>query len=139
MDSKELPEENKFDATCLFVSKQEVVYMTDWENKRILRFAEGASVPTVVADFGDRGDVDLGGLFVTEDERIFVCDYGNDRILMTDAGEKGNCSEQDVSEHGKPVDLSVQDGFLNVLLRDETEEGYEGWVQQFALPPTLEP
>ena len=140
VDSKELPEENKFNATCIFVSKQEVLYIGDWQNKRISRFAEGASVPTVVADFGDRDDgVDLCGLFVTEDERTFACDCKSDRILMTDAGEKTSCSELDVSELGKPVDLLVQDGFLNVLVRKETAEGCEGWVQQIALPPTLEP
>ena len=139
VDSKELPQEHAFHAFYIFVSKQEVLYISDHENDRILRFAEGTSVPTIVADFGDRDGVDLGGLFVTEDERIFVCDTGNDRILMTDAGENICCSELDLSEHGTPFDLLVQDGFLNVLLREETDEGWEGWVQQFALPPTLEP
>ena len=142
VDSEELPEEHKFDARYFFVSKQEVLYISDisdWENSRILRFANGASVPTVVAEFGDRDDVDLGGLFVTEDKRIFVCDHENRRILMTDAGERTSCSELDISEHGCPQNLLVQDGFLNVLIRKETEEGWEGWVQQFALPPTLEP
>ena len=119
--------------------KQEVLYMSDWANSRVLRFPEGTSVPTVVADFGDRDGVILGGLFVTEDERIFVCDPGNARILMTDAGEQTCCSELDLSELGRPFDLLVQDGFLNVLLREETDAGWEGWVQQFALPPTLEP
>ena len=142
VDSEELPEEHKFDAGYIFVSKQEVLYISDisdWENSRILRFAEGTSVPAVVADFQDSDGADLHGLFVTEDEMIFVCDTGNDRILMTDAGEQTSCSELDVSEHGCPQDLLVQDGFLNVLIRKETEEGLEGWVQQFALPPKLEP
>ena len=96
-------------------------------------------MPTVVADLKDRDGVDLAGLFVTEDERIFVCDFVNRRILMTDAGEKVSCSELDVSELGKPSDLLVQDGFLNVLIRRETDEGWAGWVQQFALPPTIKP
>ena len=141
VDSKELPQEHAFRASYIFVSKQDVLYITDWEKSRILRFAEGTSVPvpTVVADFGDRDGVKLAGLFVTEDERIFVCDHKNDRILMTDAGEKSSCSELDVTEHGSPQDVLVQDGFLNVLIRKETVEGCkEGWVQQFALPPTLE-
>ena len=139
VDSEELPEEHKFDARYIFVSKQEVLYISDisdWENSRILRFAEGTSVPAVVADFQDSDGADLHGLFVTEDEMIFVCDTGNDRILMTDAGEQTSCSELDVSEHGCPQDLLVQDGFLNVLIQGETDEG---WVQQFALPPKLEP
>ena len=139
VDSKDLPEEHAFSAEYIFASKQEVLYMSDWKNKRILRFAEGTSVPTVVADFGDRDGVNLAGLFVTEDERIFVCDHENRRILMTDAGEKTSPSELDVSELGNPQDLLVQDGFLNVWIRKETVEGFEGWVQQFALPPTLEP
>ena len=139
VDSKELPEEHAFSAEYIYASKQEVLYISDWENKRILRFAEGTSVPTVVADFRDRDHVNLAGHFVTEDERIFVCDYNNRRILMPDAGEQTSCSELDVSELGQPYDLLVQDGFLNVLLRKDTVEGFEGWVQQFALPPTLEP
>ena len=136
VDSKELPEEHAFSAEYIFVSKQEVLYITDVENDRILRFAEGTSVPTVVADFRDRDGVNLGGLFVTEDERIFVCDRINCRILMTDAGEETSCSELDVSELGKPRDLLVQDGFLNVLIHKKAQEG---WVHQFALPPTLKP
>ena len=138
VDSKELREEQKFRAEYIFVSKQEVLYVGDCVNDRILRFAEGTSVPTVVADFGDQDGVDLAGLFVTEDERIFVCDRNNHRILMTGAGEKTSCSALDLSEFGKPFDLLVQDGFLNVLIRREREEGWEGWVQQFALAPKLE-
>ena len=136
LDSKDLPKEHAFDAYYIFVSKQEVLYISDYENDRILRFAEGTSVPTVVGDFGDRDGVNLAGLFVTEDERIFVCDTGNRRILMTDTGEKTSSSELDVSELGKPFDLLVEDRFLNVLIHRETGDG---WVQQFALPPTLEP
>ena len=139
VDSKELAEEYAFHAFYIFVSKQEVLYIADWEKSRILRFAEGTSIPAVVADFGDRDGVNLAGLFVTEDERIFVCDFGNDRILIEDAGEKTCSSELDLSEHGSPRDLLVQDGFLHVLMRGETNEGWEGWVQQFALPPTLKP
>ena len=136
LDSKELPEEHAFGGIYIFVSKQEALYITDCVNDRILRFAEGTSVLTVAADFGDRGGVGLGGLFVTEDERIFICDRTNDRILMTDAGEKASCSELNVSGLGKPTHLLVQDGLLHVLIRKETNEG---WVQQFVLPPTLKP
>ena len=140
VDSKELSKEHAFSAEYIFVSKQKVLYVSDRKNKCILRFTEGTSVPTVVADFGDRDDVDLCGLFVTEDERIFVCDNRNCRILMTDAVENTSCSELDVSGLGKPRDLLVEDGFLNVLIRKETGEGHkEGWVQQFVLPPILKP
>ena len=139
VDSKVLPEEHAFDAQYIFVSKQEVLYISDCENGRILCFAEGTSVPTIVAEFGDRDGVDLGGLFVTKDERIFVCDRHNFQILVTDAGERTSCSELDVTKLGQPCDLLVQDGLLNVLIRRGTQEGDEGFVEQFVLPPTLEP
>ena len=54
VDSEELPQKHAFDSQYIFVSEQEVLYISDGENKRILRFAAGTSVPTVVADFGDR-------------------------------------------------------------------------------------
>ena len=96
-------------------------------------------MPIVVADFKDRDGVAFGGLFVTEDERIFVGDFEHRQILMTDAVDKTCCSELDVSELGNPFGLLVQDGFLNALIHRRTQEGWEGWVQQFTLPPTLEP
>ena len=139
VDSKELSKEHAFDAVRIFISKQEVLYITDWENSRILRFCEGTSVPSVMADFRNRDRVNLAGLFVTEDDRIFVCDYDNRRILIEDSCEKSSSSELDVSELGKPSALLVEDDFLNVLIHGEAEEGCEGWVQQFALPPTLKP
>ena len=108
-------------------------------NHRILRFAEGTSAPTVVAYFGDRDGVNLAGLFVTDDERIFVCDRDNDRILIEDTGENTCCAELDVSELGKPFDLLVQDGFLHVLIRHKTNEGWVHQFSQFAVPPTLKP
>ena len=134
VDSKDLSEERAFAAEYIFASKQEVLYISDVD--RILRFAEGTSVPTIVAEFGARISVDLGGLFVTEDERIFVCDRENDQILITDAGDQTSWSALDLSEHGCPQALIVQDGFLNVLMH---RKGDKGWVQQFALPPKLEP
>ena len=135
VSSEELPESHAFEAESIFASKQEVVYIHCCDG-RILRLSEGTPLPTVVADFGD---VVYGGsivgLFVTEDERIFLCDLDKDRILISDAGEIP-CSELDVSGLGTPWDVSVEDGKLNVLIR---AHGGEGWVQQFALPPKLEP
>ena len=59
VDSKDLSEERAFAPEYIFASKQEVLYISDVD--RILRFAEGTSVPTIVAEFGARISVDLGG------------------------------------------------------------------------------
>ncbi len=135
VSSEELPAGHAFMADTIFASKQEVVYINCCDG-RILRFCEGTLLPTVVADYGDvYSHSVIVGLFVTEDERIFLCDLDRDRILILDGGEIP-CSELDVSGLGTPWDVSVEDGKLNVLIR---AHGGEGWVQQFALPPKLQP
>ena len=60
---------------------------------------------------------------MTEDERIFVCDRENDQILITDAGDQTSWSALDLSEHGCPQALIVQDGFLNVLMHRKGDKG----------------
>ena len=134
VNSEELNERKRFVASAIFVSKQEVLYISDCLGDRILRFDEGNSDLAVVVDFEDFGDEDisLGAVFVAEDEKIFVCDLEQDRILISDAGET---SELDVSISGEPLRLAVEDGQLNVLIRND--KTCEGWVHQFALPPKL--
>ena len=134
VSSEELPEGHAFDAASIFVSKQEVVY-TYCRDRRILRFCEGTSLPAVVADFRDDNLSHFPYFLVTEDERTFLSDTPKCRILISDAGERP-CAELDVSGLGEPWDLSVEDGKLNVLI---CGEGGEGWVQQFVLPPKLQP
>ena len=135
VNSEEFGELKRFEACGIFVSRQEVLYISDSLRDRILRFDAGNSELTVVADFDDFGDEDgdisLGAVFVTEDERIFVCDREQKRIFISDAGET---SELDVSSSGEPLRLSVENGQLNVLIRKNTGEG---GVHQFALPPKL--
>ena len=135
VNSEEFGELKRFEASGIFVSKQEVLYISDCLRDRILRFDAENSDLTVVADFDDFGDEDddisLGAVFVTEDERIFVCDLEEKRILIYHEGET---SELDVSKFGEPLRLSVEDGQLNVLIRKNT---CEGWVHKFALPPKL--
>ena len=139
VNSDELPKDFTFRAYSIVVVKEEVLYISDWENSRILRFLQGTSVPTVVADFRDKGHADLCGLFVTEDERIFVCDFEHRRILMTEAGEE-TCSELDVSHLGKPVDLFVADRLLNVLIQEQAgvQRQCKASIYQFVLPQRLE-
>ena len=133
VNSEELPEGHAFSAHGIFVSKQEVVYI-NCGTRGILRFCQGTSLPTVVLDFRNDMPFYFSNLCVTEDERIFLCEPRQHRILLSDAGERP-CSELDVSGLGKPWDLSVEDGKLNVFISAEGE----GWVQQFALPPKLQP
>ena len=136
INSHQLPEEYKFLASDMFVLRKEAVYIyiSDNMNKRILRFSEGEPLPTVVAEFRER-ETHLGALFVTEDERIFVADRRNHKILVTDATERTCNSELDLLQLGEPLDLSVEDEKLYVLIL----EGRDNirCLCHFALPRRL--
>ena len=136
INSEQLPEEYRFLASDMFALRKEgvYIYISDNMNKRVLRFFEGESIPTVVAEFRER-EPQLGSLFVTEDERIFVADRRNRKILTTDA--ERTCSELDLAELGEPVDLLVEDDvepeILNVLIQGSDR----GSMHQFFLPRRL--
>ena len=76
----QLPENQQEPFGSIFASEQETLYIM--QGARVLRLLAGASVPTVVADFGRV--VKGSGFFVTEDERIFTCGLG--KVLMAQAG-----------------------------------------------------
>ncbi len=134
--SSELPKEQCFQANYIFASKKEVIYLTDGLHRRILSI-DGTSNLHVVADFETyqpKKPEILSGLCVTEDEQIFVADRENCQILMKNPGEKTWCSILDMSKMGSyPLDVLVQDGFLNVLVY-----GLTNGVYQCALPPKLQ-
>lgn len=134
--ASELPKEQAFQANYIFVSKKEVVYLTDGLHRRILSI-DGTSDLQVVADFASyqpKKPEILSGLCVTEDEQIFVADRENCQILMKNPGEKTWCSILDTSKFGSyPLDVLVQDGLLNVLVYGNTNGVY-----QCALPPKLQ-
>ena len=118
----------------MFVLRKEAIYIyiSDNMNKRILRFSEGESIPTIVAEFRE-GETQLGALFVTEDERIFVADRRNHKILITDAAER-SCSELDLFQLGEPLDFVVEGERLYVWI-----EGRDtGGMYQCAVPRKLE-
>ena len=136
INSDQLPEEYRFLASDMFVLRKEAVYIciSDKMNKRILRFSEGESLPSVVAEFRER-ETQLGALFVTEDERIFVADRRNHKILVTDATKRTCDSELDFLGLGEPLDLSVEGERLYVLI-----EGGDSFrrMYQCVLPRKLE-
>ena len=134
INSEQLPKEYRFLTSDMFVLRKEAIYIyiSDNMNKRILRFSEGESIPTVVAEFRE-GETQLGALFVTEDERIFVADRRNHKILITDAADR-SCSELDLFQLGEPLDFVVEGERLYVWI----EGSDTGGMYQFAVPRKLE-
>ena len=139
----QLPEGQQQRFESIFASRQETLYVL--QGPRVLRLLTGASVPTVVADFGEAFKYSSSsGFFVTEDETIFACS-SDKRVFITQAGEASWNASLDVSNAGTPIDVLVQGQVLNVLAHQGGEGG--GWentrksraaVYQYALPRRLE-
>ena len=143
LSTGQLPEGQQKKFKAIFVSGQETLYVL--QGKRVLRLLTGASVPTVVADFGEAfKHSPLSGLYVTEDETIFACS-SDKKVFITQAGEASWNASLDVSNAGTPMDVLVQGQVLNVLAHQGGEGG--NWdcmrksraaVYQYALPRRLE-
>ena len=143
LSTGQLPEGQQENFDSIFASGQETLYVL--QGSCVLRLLTGASVPTVVADFGEAFNFSAAsGFFVTEDERIFACSRDK-KVFITQAGEASWNASLDVSNAGTPVDVLVQGQVLNVLAHQGGEGG--GWdnirksraaVYQYALPHRLE-
>ena len=142
LSTGQMPEGQQQKFVSIFASGQETLYVV--QGSRVLRLLTGASVPTVVADFGEAIKV-WSGFFVTEGETIFACSRDK-KVFITQAGEASWNASLDVSNAGTPIDVLVQGQVLNVLAH-EGDEGGADWgnmrksraaVYQYALPRRLE-
>ena len=144
LSTGQLPTGQQEKIESIFASGQETLYVL--QGSCVLRLLAGASVPTVVADFGEAFKYSPGsGFFVTEDEMIFACSRDK-KVFITQAGEASWNAPLDVSNAGTPMDVLVQGQVLNVLAHQGGEGGM-GWdsirksraaVYQYALPRQLE-
>ena len=140
IDSKNLPQDLQFEARAVFVTKDEVIYITD-ELNRILRINPEESLePDVVGQIPnpDNPDLLLWGLFVTEDETIYVSAFESRKVFAFRPGD-GTCSEVfQCPDPLHPTDLLVQGRSLYVSTVDDIDEPTAGGVYELLLPPELQ-
>ena len=79
--------------THIFVDREETIYVSDKENRRVMKWYKGASEGIIVAGGQEQGN-NLNqlsypnGLVVNEVGDVYVADSGNDRIMCWSAGSK---------------------------------------------------
>ena len=131
--SEDLPQEQQFDATCAAASKDEVIYLSDKENKRILRLCPGDSEVTVVGTAAAEGE--LWGLTLDGDT-VYVADLARKRIWSFRPGESVGHIALDLSniDGAEPLDVLLQDGSMYVL-HDHADGGF---VSQHPLPAPID-
>ena len=130
IESKNLPEELQFEAGTVFVTKEEVLYLTDWDNHRILRFSPGESKPVVAATLPAEMSSGYLSIFVLDSGKIYVCVEEHRVVLALHPGETSFTEVLRCPGNLMPVSALVLGRSLYVTMSDG--------VYEYFLPPELQ-
>ncbi|CAF4952101.1 unnamed protein product, partial [Rotaria socialis] len=77
----------------LFVDRQQTVYVSDWNNDRVMKWDKGAQEGIVVAGGQGAGSAltqlsDPNGIFVDTLGTLYVADHRNHRVMRWTQGDK---------------------------------------------------
>ena len=135
-----LPEDLQFSAFAMCVTKEEVIYVLDTLNNRILRFNPAESFkPVVVGQVPAEHEPDLLGFSVTECETVYVADAAQDKVLVIRPGE-ADCTEiLDCPGGLSPFAVLIQDRSLYISMSDHDEDTTEGGLFECVFPPRASP
>ena len=137
MTLESLPENLRFHSTAMFVTKDEVIYVLDRNNNRILRFNPAESFePVVVGEVPAEHEPDLWDLFVTEGGTVYVADYNQRKVLATRPGDETFTEVLECPGELHPSAILVQDRSLYVSMR-KGDRGNIGGLYEYKLPPEL--
>ena len=126
--------------TYIFIDGEETVYVSDFENHRVMKWLKGASEGIIVAGGQGQGNSlnqlnHPQGLVVNEVGDIYVADWGNNRIMCWSSGSKegrvivgGNGRGNGSSQLSLPIGLSF-DVENNLYVADSGN----GRIQRFRI------
>eukprot|EP00435_Cladocopium_sp_Y103_P012923 s1290_g3.t1 len=144
IDFNSLPEKQRFSPRQIFVTKDEVIYLNDGENSRIVCMNPAESFkPVVVGQIPRECEVDLGDLVVSECGTIFICEL-KDRKVLAFRQESSTCTEVlQCPDRLSPVALLLNDRSLYVSMADDEDDDtipvQEGeGIYEYLLPPELQ-
>ena len=137
IDSKNLPEELQFKAFAIYVTKEEVLYLTDRDKSRILRFSPGESKPVVVGTLPAEMSGPFG-IFVTESGKIYVNLWLQRKVLALHPGETTFTEVLKCPGSSIPLFVLVQGRSLYVSMLHPDETSDDDGVYEYFLPPELQ-
>ena len=121
-------------AIDMFVTKEEVIYLLDYEENRILRINPAESLKAVVVGQTEH-DSNLQNLFVTEGGTIYVSDWAIQKVLAFRPGYTGSTEVLHFPGTWHPNEVLVQGRSLFVSIEDD-DQGVKG-IYEYVLPPEL--
>ena len=136
--SESLPADMKFDASRLFVTKEEVIYLLDNlnNNRRILCINPAESLePVVVGQIPTEGRSFLTDLFVTDGGTIYVAAGDQRKVFAFHPSIETFTEVLQCPDGFHPIALLVQDRSLYVGMYGSTVGGR---VCEYLLPPELQ-
>ena len=130
----DLPEDLDFSAAAMFATKEEVIYVLDSRNGRVLRFNPAESFePVVVGQVPSEHEPCLWDLFVTEGGTVYVADHNQRKVLAIRPGDTTFTEVLECPGELRPTAVLVQDRSLYVSMTGPGKGLYE-----YALPPELQ-
>ena len=145
MGSESLPPDMQFSAYRVFVTKEEVIYLSDNlnNNRRILCINPAESLEPVVVvatQIQTEGPSFLRDLFVTNGGTIYVVDWDQRKVLAFHPSSPTFTEVLQCPDGFQPAALLVQDRSLYVGMFMQTVDGetWTGKVCEYLLPPELQ-
>ena len=130
----DLAEDLDFSAAAMFATKEEVIYVLDSRNGRVLRFnATESFKPVVVREVPAEHEPILWDLFVTEGGTVYVADHGQRKVLAIRPGDATFTEVLECPGELRPTAVLVQNRSLYVGMTGPGKGLYE-----YALPPELQ-
>ena len=123
----------------MFATKEEVIYILDDKNHRILRFNPTESFkPFVVGQVPIEHEPDLWDFFVTEGGTVYVADYNQRKVLAIRPGDETFTEVLECPGTSCPTSVLVQDRslYVNMNMWDTGER--TGGLYEYKLPPELQ-
>ncbi|CAF1496412.1 unnamed protein product [Adineta steineri] len=109
-------------ATFLFVDEGQTIYVSDWDNHRVMKWRKGAKEGRIVAGGNGKGEnfnqlSNLGGVVIDGLGQIYVADSGNDRVMRWCEGkEEGEIVVGGTEKENQSNQLN---GFCSLSFDDE--------------------
>ncbi|CAF1542959.1 unnamed protein product, partial [Adineta steineri] len=109
-------------ATFLFVDEGQTIYVSDWDNHRVMKWRKGAKEGRIVAGGNGKGEnfnqlSNLGGVVIDGLGQIYVADSANDRVMRWCEGkEEGEIVVGGTEKENQSNQLN---GFCSLSFDDE--------------------
>ena len=138
--STDLPPDLQFQAYGLFVTKEEVVYLSVYLGDRkgcILRLDPGVTMPVLVGEVPNRHESKLRGIFVTGTGKIYVCDAERQTVWALNPGDTTAVEVLNCPGDLQPIAVLIQDQSMYVAMQfwPPPESQQLGSVYEYQLPP----